>query len=54
MEIGIVTPAGPHTSPEFLAEVGAITESRNFHSLWVPEHVVFFRERKFAPFAINL
>ena len=44
MEIGIVTPAGPHTSPEFLAEVGAITESRRFHSLWVPEHVIFFRE----------
>lgn len=44
MKIGIVTPAGPHTSPEFLAQVGSIAETRKFHSLWLPEHVVFFRE----------
>lgn len=44
MKIGIVTPAGPHTAPEFLAEVGSIAESRGFHSLWVPEHVLFFQE----------
>lgn len=44
MKIGIATPAGPHTPPDFLAEVGRVAESRGFHSLWVPEHVLFFRE----------
>ena len=44
MKIGIATPAGPHTPPDFLAEVGRVAESRGFHSLWVPEHVIFFRE----------
>lgn len=44
MKIGLVTAAGPHTPPDFLAEVGAISESRGFHSIWVPEHVIFFEE----------
>ena len=44
MKIGIATAAGPHTPPDFLAEMGRVAESRGFHSLWVPEHVIFFQE----------
>ena len=44
MKIGIATAAGPHTLPDFLAEMGRVAESRGFHSLWVPEHVIFFQE----------
>ena len=44
MKIGIVTAAGVHTPPEFLGRIGEIAEERGFHSLWVPEHVLFFRE----------
>jgi len=44
MKIGVATAFGAHTPPEFVAGVGRAFEERRFHSLWVPEHVVFFPE----------
>lgn len=30
--------------PELIADFGRIAEERGFHSIWMPEHVVFFRD----------
>lgn len=44
MKIGVQTAFNAATPPELCAETGRVAEERGFHSLWVPEHVVFFRE----------
>jgi len=44
MKIGIHTGFSAATPPELIAAFGRIVEERGFHSLWVPEHVIFFRE----------
>ena len=42
MKIGVQTGFSGATPPELIAEYGKIVEERGFHSVWVPEHVVFF------------
>lgn len=44
MKVGVQTAFSGATSPELIAEFGKIVEERGFHSIWVPEHVVFFRD----------
>ncbi len=44
MKIGVQTGFSQATTPDLIAEFGTIAEERGFHSLWVPEHVLFFRE----------
>jgi probable F420-dependent oxidoreductase len=44
MKIGVQTAFNSATSPDLIGDFGGIAEERGFHSVWVPEHVVFFRE----------
>ena len=44
MKIGILTGFGSATPPPQIAATGRLADERGIHSLWVPEHVVFFRE----------
>jgi probable F420-dependent oxidoreductase len=44
MKIGLQSAFSGATPPELIADFGGIAEERGFHSLWVPEHVVFFPE----------
>jgi probable F420-dependent oxidoreductase len=44
MKIGIQSAFSGATPPSLIAAVGRVTEERGFHSLWLPEHVLFFRE----------
>ncbi len=44
MKIGVQTGFSGATSPDLIADFGRVAEEAGFHSLWVPEHVVFFRE----------
>ena len=44
MKIGVQTALNQATPPEHVAELARIIEERGFHSVWVPEHVVFFPE----------
>jgi probable F420-dependent oxidoreductase len=44
MKIGIQSAFSGATPLAPIAEFGPIIEERGFHSLWVPEHVVFFRD----------
>jgi probable F420-dependent oxidoreductase len=44
MKVGVQTGFSGVTSPELIADFGRISEDRAFHSIWVPEHVVFFRD----------
>lgn len=44
MKVGVQTGFSGVTSPELIADFGRISEDRGFHSIWVPEHVVFFRD----------
>ena len=44
MQIGLQTAFSGATPPDLIAEYGRIAEERGFHSIWVPEHVVFFRD----------
>ena len=44
MKVGVQTGFSGATSPELIADFGRIAEERDFHSIWVPEHVVFFPE----------
>jgi len=44
MKVGVQTGFSGATSPELIADFGRISEERGFHSVWVPEHVVFFPE----------
>lgn len=42
MKVGVQTGFSGATSPQLIADFGRIAEERGFHSIWVPEHVVFF------------
>ena len=44
MKVGVQTAFSGTTSPELIAEIATIAEERDFHSIWVPEHVVFFKD----------
>jgi probable F420-dependent oxidoreductase len=44
VKIGVISGFDQNTSPETIGAAGKIAEEHGFHSIWVPEHVVFFRE----------
>ncbi len=44
MHIGATMAFNHHTAPSFIAQAARAVEAAGFHSLWVPEHVVFFPE----------
>jgi len=44
MKIGVQCGFSDATAPELIAAYGGIVEERGFHSIWVPEHVVFFQQ----------
>lgn len=44
MKIGCQMAFNDRTAPNFIAEAGRVVEALGFHSLWVPEHVLFFPE----------
>jgi probable F420-dependent oxidoreductase len=44
MEVGIVLPGSSRTPPELIIEAAKAVEERGFHSVWAPEHVVFFEQ----------
>lgn len=45
-EIGLVTAfdGGPGRGPAFVRDVAQAAEALGFHSIWVPEHIVFFEQ----------
>ncbi len=42
MKVGCQMAFSDLTPPEYIAQAGAMVEELGFHSLWVPEHVLFF------------
>jgi len=42
MKVGCQMAFSDTTPPAYIAEAGGIVEEVGFHSLWVPEHVLFF------------
>ena len=44
MKIGATMIFSHWTPPAFVAEAAQLVEAAGFHSIWVPEHVVFFPE----------
>lgn len=44
MEVGIVLPGSALTPPDLIVAAAQAVEERGFHSVWAPEHVVFFEE----------
>jgi probable F420-dependent oxidoreductase len=44
MKLGCQMAFNERTSPDFIAAAGALVEECGIHSLWVPEHVLFFPE----------
>jgi probable F420-dependent oxidoreductase len=44
MKLGCQMAFNERTSPNYVATAGAIVEECGIHSLWVPEHVLFFPE----------
>ena len=44
MKIGITMAFSQHTPPVAVTSVAQHAEACGFHSLWVPEHVLFFRD----------
>lgn len=42
MKVGCQMAFNDRTTPEYIAAAGRIAEQMGFHSLWVPEHVLFF------------
>ena len=42
MQVGCQMAFSDVTSPTYIAEAGRVVEEIGFHSLWVPEHVMFF------------
>ena len=44
MKIGCQMAFNEFTSPDYIGEAGSLVEELGFHSLWVPEHVLFFPE----------
>jgi len=48
MKIGATVAYSHFTSPEFIAESAQVLEQMGFHSIWVPEHVMFFPDYESA------
>jgi len=44
MKIGVTIAFSQHTPVDYIAEAAQLVETLGFHSLWVPEHVLFFPE----------
>lgn len=44
MKIGCQMAFNHFTTPDYIAEAGQVVEEMGYHSLWVPEHVLFFPE----------
>ena len=44
MEVGVVLPGSAETPPELIVAAAIAVEERGFHSIWAPEHVVFFEQ----------
>ncbi len=45
MKIGLFAPLrNPHHTPDYIRALGRLAEERDFHSLWLGEHVVLFDE----------
>lgn len=44
MQVGVTLAFNQHTPPALAIEAAKLAEERGFHSLWVPEHVLFFRD----------
>ena len=42
MQIGVATPFSHTTPAAFVGEAAQFIEAAGFHSIWVPEHVLFF------------
>ena len=42
MKIGCHMAFSDRTSPDYIRQAGQLAEKLGFHSLWVPEHVLFF------------
>ncbi len=43
MKIGLFAPLrNPHHTPDYIRALGRLAEERDFHSLWLGEHVVLF------------
>ena len=44
MKIGVTMAFSQHTPVDYIADAARLVETLGFHSLWVPEHVLFFPE----------
>ena len=44
MKIGVSMAFGHFTAPEFIVEAAQFLDDSGLHSVWVPEHVIFFPE----------
>ena len=44
MKLGVAMAFSQHTDVAFMAEAVQMVESKGIHSIWVPEHVLFFPE----------
>ncbi len=44
MHIGVTLAFSQHTPPEVVVAAARMVEERGFHAIWVPEHVLFFRD----------
>jgi probable F420-dependent oxidoreductase len=42
MRVGVAMAFNHRTPPDFIVEAARVVEASGFHSLWVPEHVLFF------------
>lgn len=48
MKIGATVAYSHYTSPDYIAQSSKVLEQLGFHSIWVPEHVMFFPEYESA------
>jgi probable F420-dependent oxidoreductase len=44
MKISVALAFAQHTAPEVLVAAARMVEERGIHGIWVPEHVLFFRD----------
>lgn len=44
MHIGVTLAFSQHTPPEVVVAAARMVEERGFYAIWVPEHVLFFKE----------
>ena len=42
MRVGVTMAFNDHTAPDFIGAAAQLVEESGFHSVWVPEHVLFF------------